>query len=146
MVNSVRWTTDQLDEYRKRAEERGGVKTHTISDRSPVSKEKRGGGRKRKYGNIKAEADGMIFASRRERGRWMDLRLEEKAGAIKDLKRQVVYPLAVNGITVCDYIADFVYERSGALVVEDAKGYQTNVYRIKKKLMLAVHGVEVVES
>jgi hypothetical protein len=30
-------------------------------------------------------------------------------------------------------------------VVEDVKGFKTPVYRLKKKLMLAVHGIIVVE-
>ena len=146
MGNAVRWTKEQMDEYLKRAQRHGAVRTHTISDQSPVPKEKRGGGRKSKYGNIKAEADGLIFASKKERARWMQLRLEEKGGGITRLQRQVVYPIAVNGLNVCDYIADFVYERAGTVVVEDAKGYRTDIYRLKAKLMLAVHGVTVLET
>lgn len=146
MGNSIRWTPDQLEEYRRRAEERGAVTTHVLADEGRVKAPKnRKGGRKSKYGNIKAEADGMLFASKRERGRWMDLRMLEKAGQIKNLQRQVVYPLDVNGVKVCDYIADFVYERDG-VIVEDAKGYKTDVYKIKAKLMLAVHGVTVIET
>jgi hypothetical protein len=95
---------------------------------------------------VKAEADGQLFASKQERGRWMDLRLEEKAGAIKDLKRQVVYPIEVNGLKVCDYIADFQYERDGRMVTEDAKGYRTDIFKLKSKLMRAVHGIEVLET
>lgn len=139
MGNSIRWTPEQLAEYEKR----GVVKTHRIG-RPGESKPQ--APRASKYGNVKAEADGQIFASKRERSRWMDLRLEEKAGAIKDLKRQVVYPLEVNGVKVCDYIADAVYERDGALVVEDSKGYRTDVYKLKAKLMRAVYGIEVLET
>lgn len=138
MSNSIRWTPEQLAEY----ERRGNVRTHRIEPKSrpgPMRKLS-------KYGNIKAEADGQLFASKRERGRWMDLRLEEREGAIKDLKRQVVYPIAINGLKVCDYIADFVYERGGELVVEDSKGYRTEIFKLKAKLMLAVHGVTVLET
>lgn len=138
MGNSIRWTPEQLAEYEKR----GAVTTHRIAERGDGKKR----GRLSKYGNIKAEADGQIFASKRERGRWMDLRLMEKAGSIKNLQRQVVYPLEINGVKVCDYIADFVYERADKLVVEDSKGYRTEVFRLKSKLMRAVHGIEVFES
>ena len=44
------------------------------------------------------------------------------------------------------YIADFVYtDKSGRLVVEDAKGVRTDVYVIKRKLMRQVHGIEIIE-
>lgn len=134
MGNSVRWTPETLAEYLERAQRRGAVTTHKIA------------GRKSKYGNIKAEADGQIFASKHERARWLDLRLLEKAGQIRDLRRQVVYPLEVNGVKVCDYIADMTYLRDDKLVVEDCKGYRTEVYRLKRKLMFAVHGIEILES
>lgn len=146
MGNSIRWTSDQLEEYRKRAESQGAVKTHKIGREGEAREANKRGGRVSKYGNIKAEADGQIFASKRERGRWMDLRVEERAGEIKNLQRQVAYPITVNGFKVCDYFADFVYERAGAIVVEDSKGYRTEVFKLKTKLMFAVHGVEVLET
>lgn len=46
----------------------------------------------------------------------------------------------------CEYVADFVYKDGhGRTVVEDAKGYRTDVYKLKKKLMLYVHGIEIME-
>jgi hypothetical protein len=46
----------------------------------------------------------------------------------------------------CKYIADFVYrDRDGNRVVEDCKGFRTPVYKLKKKLMLHVHGIRIVE-
>ncbi len=48
--------------------------------------------------------------------------------------------------TVATYRADFVYSDSkGNEVVEDSKGYVTSTYRMKKKLMVACHNVEIVE-
>jgi hypothetical protein len=143
-MKHLRLTEEQLRDL----ERRGHVKTHTIAGPGEArgSDQPKRGGRKSKYGNVKAEADGQLFASKQERGRWMDLRLEEKAGAIKDLKRQVVYPIEVNGLRVCDYIADFQYERDGRMVTEDAKGYRTDIFKLKSKLMRAVHGIEVLET
>jgi len=59
----------------------------------------------------------------------------------------VRYPLVVNGVQVCEYRADFVYfdRAKGAVSVVDVKGYRTAEYRIKKALMLAVHGIAIVE-
>jgi hypothetical protein len=144
---TFRWSEEALaafDKRRREWESKGKVRTHRID--KPDEPELPPTPRVSKYGNVKAEAGGMLFASKRERSRWIDLRLQEKAGAITKLQRQVVYPIVVNDFKVCDYIADFVYERSGALMVEDAKGYRTEVYLLKKKLMRAVHGVEILET
>lgn len=144
---TFRWTPEAVAAFEKRWQEwerDGRIKTHRIEPK-PAREENKNGGRKSKYGNIKAEADGLTFASKAERGRWMDLRLMEKAGEVKELKRQIRYPLEVNGMHICDYIADMVYEKNG-LVVEDVKGYRTEIYRLKKKLMLACHGIEIKET
>lgn len=46
----------------------------------------------------------------------------------------------------CSYYADFVYrDKEGNLVVEDTKGVRTSEYRLKKKLMLQVHGIQITE-
>jgi hypothetical protein len=45
----------------------------------------------------------------------------------------------------CSYIADFVYTEDGKQVVEDAKGFRTQEYIIKRKLMLKEHGIRVRE-
>lgn len=145
---SFRWTLEALQAFEKRKEQwqkDGKVTTHTIAAKGESNVLNRRGGRKPKYGNIKAEAEGMTFHSKKERGRWMDLRLMERAGEIRELQRQIKYPLEVNGIHVGDYIADMVYDKNG-LVVEDVKGYQTDIYRLKKKLMLACHGIEILET
>jgi len=72
---------------------------------------------------------GMVFDrfdSTSEANRWAALRLQEKAGMISNLRRQVRFPLmtiAPNGmqIKVADFIADYVYVRDGEEVVEDRK-------------------------
>ena len=99
-----------------------------------------------KYGNRKIKApDGQVFDSVKEFHRWGCLRLLERAGRIKDLKRQVKYELIPKqeGERACYYIADFTYYENGKLVVEDTKGCQTEVFKLKKKLMLWVHGIRI---
>ena len=107
-----------------------------------------------KYGNIRTEVDGITFASRKEANRYGELKLMEKAGEIKDLKLQRVYTLISaqrdeNGKVIeqpLKYIADFVYkDREGRTVVEDAKGLKTDVYKIKRKLMLCLYGIRIQE-
>ena len=120
---------------------------------------------KSKYGANKAEVDGITFDSRKEARRYSQLKLLERAGAISNLQLQVKYILipaqrepdktgkrggVIKGKTIereCSYIADFVYtdNRTGETIVEDAKGMKTEVYKIKKKLMLYIHGVRIKE-
>lgn len=121
--------------------------------------------RSNKYGNNKVVADGQTFASRKEANRYYELKLLEKAGSIKDLATQVKFVLipaqrepdtqgarggVIRGKIIereLSYIADYTYidVATGLLIVEDAKGFKTKEYKIKKKLMLWVHGIRVVE-
>lgn len=104
---------------------------------------------KSKYRNVKTEVDGVVFDSKREAARWTELRAMEKAGEISDLRRQVPFALVVNRKLICNYKADFTYRRDGKEVVEDVKSAHTRTlpeYRLKKKLMDAVYGVEIVET
>ena len=108
---------------------------------------------RRKYGNIPTTVDGLHFDSKAEANRWCELRIMEKARLITDLQRQVPYELIPaterpsggkeRSIT---YIADFLYKRNGITVCEDVKGFSTPEFRIKRKLLLWRHGVEVLET
>lgn len=91
--------------------------------------------------------DGRRFASKREADRYMQLSLLQKAGAITDLECQPRYRLEVRGSLIATYVADFRYRRDGATVVEDVKSppTRTPVYRMKVKLLQALHGICVVE-
>lgn len=106
-----------------------------------------------KYHARKTALDGMEFDSRREAQRYAELKLLQRAGEITDLRTQVRYTLIPaqkkpSGGTerACTYTADFVYrDKAGREIVEDAKGMRTQQYIIRRKLMLWVHGIEVVE-
>lgn len=102
-----------------------------------------------KYGNRKLKApDGQVFDSVKEYHRWGCLRLLERAGEISDLKRQVKFELIPKqkGERACYYVADFTYYENGQFVVEDCKGYKTEVYRLKKKLLLWRWGYKIKET
>jgi len=88
---------------------------------------------------------GHMHQSTLESRRCDELQLMEQGGLIRDLEQQPRYRLDVNGIHVCDYIADwrFFDVDRGCVVVQDAKGILTDVCRMKLKLMAAVHGVDV---
>ena len=103
----------------------------------------------RKYRNVPVVVDGLRFDSKAEARRWVVLRLLEKAGEIRDLRRQVTYPLIVNGVKVGSYRSDFDYVWiDGRRVVEDVKSRFTKklpMYQLKKKLMRACWGVDISE-
>ena len=101
-----------------------------------------------KYGNKRVVVDGRLFDSKAEAARWQELCLLERAGEITELERQVEYELIPKqkGERAVKYIADFRYiDHDGKTVVEDTKGVKTPVYILKRKLMLQVHGIRVVE-
>lgn len=60
---------------------------------------------------------------------------------------QPKYTLIVNGKNCGFYKADFLYtlKDTGAAVVVDVKGVRTPVYRLKKKLVEAIYGIEITE-
>lgn len=117
-----------------------------------------------KYNSKKITVSGEKFDSMKESRRWQELRLLEKAGKIHDLQRQVRFELlpaqreqpiigprgGVKPGKVIEYpvhyIADFVYCRGGERIVEDAKGVRTADYIIKRKLMLYIHGIRILET
>lgn len=107
-----------------------------------------------KYHATKVIVDGITFDSKREAKRYQELKLLERAGAIKDLRRQVRYELIPafdcggKHYRPATYIADFVYTdcKTSAEVVEDCKGYRTGVYRLKAKLFAHRYGVSILET
>lgn len=126
----------------------------------------------RKYNNRKIIVDGIKFDSKKEAGRYKELKTLERAGIIQKLQRQVKYVLIpaqyerTSSVYVkgnnkgkpkkgrliereCAYYADFVYMQDGNTIVEDVKGYRDgqayNLFVVKRKLMLYVHGVQVKE-
>lgn len=113
---------------------------------------------RRKFRNIKTEYAGQKFDSRKEANRYAELRLMERAGAIYELRRQVVFEIIPTqkdeetGETVerpAKYIADFVYRDAFThkLIVEDVKSKATKTpeYILKRKLMYYRFGIRITE-
>ena len=103
--------------------------------------------RRGKFNNKPVTVDGHRFASKAEAKRYGELKLLEKAGKIRDLQLQVRFPLGINNKLICAYIADFRYYdiNTSRYIVADVKGVRTPVYRIKKKLMKAIYGIDITE-
>lgn len=102
-------------------------------------------GRASKYLNRKTVLDGVRFDSAFEAQHYAALKLRLQVGEIRDLRWQVDFPLVVNGVPICKYRADFVYEErtlsAWARRIVDTKSEHTRRlrdYRIKYKLMAAL--------
>jgi hypothetical protein len=89
--------------------------------------------------------NGIVFASKKESKRYIRLMEMQESGEIRDLELQPAFKIRVKRQHICEYRADFKYKRGRRTVIEDVKGFQTSVYKIKKKLMNAVHGIEIHE-
>lgn len=94
-----------------------------------------------KYHNKKTKIDGIVFDSKREAERYSELKLLERAKKIENLILQPKFILQngyrkKNGEKVRDitYIADFRYIENGVEVVEDVKGVETEVFKLKRKI------------
>jgi len=99
--------------------------------------------RANKFGAKKTVWNGIQYDSKLEAGYAHDLDLLKKAGQVKDIQRQVRFSLDVNKIHIANYIADFVVTLpNGQKQVHETKGFSTDVFRMKWKLMEALYGDE----
>lgn len=103
------------------------------------------GRRRSKYRNIKTVVDGRKFDSRKEAAHYELLKARQFKGEISCLKCQVSFTIKIKKSVICRYIADFTYHENGKRVVVDVKGVRTDVYKLKRKLMLACLGITIVE-
>lgn len=103
--------------------------------------------RRSKYGNVKTTVNGRTFDSKREADRYSELLLLEKAGEISNLELQPEFPVLIGGVEVFVYVADFKYwdMKKKLLVTEDAKGFKTPVYRLKKRCVEAQYIMKIIE-
>ena len=98
-----------------------------------------------KYKNKKTQVDMYVFDSAKEAKRYKELKLLERAGKIRNLELQPHFLLQdsfkKNGRTYrkIEYIADFKYIENGRTIVEDVKGLQTDVFKIKHKLFEKIY-------
>lgn len=109
-----------------------------------------------KYHNRKIKG----FDSAKEWRRNQELEIMQRAGEISELNRQVSFTL-MPSYTISDettrqgfrtvreirYIADFTYRlKNGKKIIEDVKGMQTDVFKIKRKLLERKIALGVIEG
>lgn len=103
-------------------------------------------GSRSKYAAVRTNG----YHSKKEAGRAAELALWVKLGIIQDLREQVKFELIPkqDGERSCSFYADFVYFQDGKTVVEDVKSPATKTpeYVIKRKLMLWIHKIRILET
>ena len=88
--------------------------------------------------------DPIAFASQGEARRYDHLFQMQANGRISDLQLQPKYPIYIRGKLVCKVVLDFRYlTDTGKLVVEDFKGHDNALSRLKRKMVEAAYGFEV---
>jgi len=111
-----------------------------------------------KYNNRKIKIDNHVFDSLGEANRYRELKMLLRGGMIRNLQIQPIFTLQEKFthenkcIRAIQYVADFQYEtlndQKWVKVVEDYKGYKTDIYLLKKKMFLKLYGkkYEFIES
>ena len=118
-----------------------------------------------KYHNNKVKRDGYTFDSQKEYERYLYLKQLQRQGVISSLtvhkKFQLTPTIYVDreGRKVSKWVKDkklwekessyycdfFYYDKDGRPVVEDVKGFKTDLYKLKKKIMADKHGILIKE-
>lgn len=87
-----------------------------------------------------------VADSKREYRRLLYLEELQRQGVISRLRTQVRFCLhGPSGKVLSRYWADFTYVQGGRFVVEDAKGFKTAVYKLKKAWLADEYGFEIRE-
>lgn len=103
-----------------------------------------------KYNNEKTIYNSRAFDSKKEAAFAQELDLlkfsTNPSDRVKEYQAQVPFPIVINGVKICTYYADFVVTyQDGNSKVYDVKGMRLPVYKIKKKLVEAVHNIIINE-
>jgi Protein of unknown function (DUF1064) len=133
-------TSEQVKAHKRRTAGARKVTFHEPEKRGPQPK------KPSKYRNTKTVVNGITFDSQKEAKRYGELKYMEISKQITKLKLQPTFKCVVNGLKVCDYRADFSYTLDGKEITEDVKGMKTAMYRLKKKLVKACFGIEILET
>ncbi len=130
------WTQEDVD--RHNAKIGAKMPTHVAAKKS-------------KYRNVRTMVDGHKFDSQREAQYWVELKLRQECGEIRELTRQVKYALACptpDGLQalVSSYVCDFVFfdVRENRKRLQDIKGQkETAMFALKRKWLFLQSGIEI---
>lgn len=148
-LHCKRFCTSRSD-TKKRLTKHGGAFCYTVAMMKNYLKTNPRQDRRSKYGNLKTEYNGTIFMSKKEAQYATLLDSLKKASKFSErvvcYQMQVPFQVELNGKKICKYLLDFkVVYGDGRVEHVDVKGVRTGVYRIKKKLVEAQFGIEIIE-
>lgn len=111
-----------------------------------VARKKKVSAKRNKHNAKKTVVDNIRFDSMAESRRYLHLKARLAAKEISGLELQPKFNLTCGDYLVCTYRADFLYKEKGRKkpVVEDYKGQETPLFRLKRKMFLALFGAEYV--
>lgn len=139
-MTKLEFTEEWFRDYQRRT----GLGEHGKAESKPVHADQKPKKRS-KYGNTRTERDGRMFDSKHEADVYDQLQLRLRAGELRGVICQQAF-LLPGGVK---YVADFVALKSdGTYDVIDAKSEITRkdrVYRLKRRQMKEVMGIEIVE-
>lgn len=144
-------TMNADDELRQYLNNSPDVAALNVPDTKPTKRRETAVTKRHKYGAQNVEIDGYVFPSKKEGRRYLQLKAMQQAGEISEMELQPEFELLP---AFCDvtgkkhraikYRADFKYrDSSGAIIIEDTKGYQTAVFKIKRKLFCHKYDYEL---
>jgi len=97
---------------------------------------------KHKFKAKATETDGIKFASQKEAKRYSSLKMLQKIGDVLFFLRQVPFHLPGGVKYVCDFL---IFWANGTVTIEDVKGFKTEIYKAKKKMVEDIYPITISE-
>jgi Protein of unknown function (DUF1064) len=97
---------------------------------------------KHKFNAIRSECDGFKFASKKERKRYLELKMLREANEVFFFQMQTPFHLTGGVKYLCDFQ---VYWKNGDITFEDVKGMRTPMYILKKKQVEQLYPITITE-
>ncbi len=96
-----------------------------------------------KYKNKFQKSGSRIYDSKKEARYSEQLELRRLAGEIKEIHPQYCLRLDIGDNHICKYYVDFmVILKNGNTEYHEVKGFETDVWRIKWRMAMAIFGKE----
>jgi len=97
---------------------------------------------KHKFKAKPTETDGIKFSSKKEAKRYNNLKMLKNIGEVLFFLRQVPFHLPGGVKYVCDFL---IFWTNGQVTIEDVKGFKTESYKAKKKMVEAIYPITILE-
>jgi len=96
-----------------------------------------------KYRSKYTVVDNITFHSKAEAKRYQELKILLTQGIIKNLELQPRFPIYINEIKICDVVLDFKYQEASKIIIEDVKGFDNPMSKLKRKMVESAYKIKV---